>query len=143
MCSLLFTCPILFHPRAWEMWLHLDRLSLRLAWISCSDHSFPAQFSLLKADSNLPLQPLTLARCSGLKAPPLSLQAPLSLSSDPVVTSCGHIASSCQPGTTPRKAALGLSYFISLSNLTLTLTDKDKREAKPQGVTSIFQTPPD
>ena len=61
---------------------------------------------------------------------------------DPVVTPCRHTASSCQPGITPRKAALGLSYFISLPNLTLTLTDKDKREAKHQGVTRTIQASP-
>ena len=116
--------------------------SLWLAWISSSDHAFPAQSAFLNAASHLPPQPLTSAQSSGLKAPPLSLHTPLSLSYDPVVTSCRHIASSCQPGITPRKAALGLSYFISLPNLTLTLTDKDKREAKRQGLTSIIQGPP-
>lgn len=100
------------------------------------------QFGILNADSRFPPQPLTLAQVSGLRVPPLSLHIPLSLSSDLVVTFCWHIASSCQPGITPRKAALGLSYFISLPNWTLTLTDKDKREAKPQGITSIIQAQP-
>ena len=87
-------------------------------------------------------QPLTSARSSGLKAPPPSPHTPFSLSSDLVTTSCRHTASSCQPGITPRKAALGLSYFISLPNLTLTLTDKDKGAAKRQGIARIIQAPP-
>lgn len=123
------------------MWLCFD-VSL------CDWPGFHAQTTPFQPDldflvlTRIYSQPLTLAGSSGLKAPLLSLHAPLSLSSDPVMTSYRHIASSCQPGTTPRKAALGLSYFISLPNLTLTLTDKDKREAKPQGVTSIIQAPP-
>lgn len=128
-------CPgtlFLFYPQAWEMWWHFDCFSLWLAWISYSDHNCPAQVSFLNADSNLPPRCLTIARSSGFKEPHLSLHTPLPLSSDPVVTSCQPIASSCQPGTTPRKAALGLSYFISLPNLTLTLTDKDREKPNPR-----------
>ena len=116
--------------------------SLLLAWISSSDHASPAQFTFPNAERFYLPQPLTSARSSGLKAPPPSPHTPFSLSSDLVTTSCRHTASSCQPGITPRKAALGLSYFISLPNLTLTLTDKDKGAAKRQGIARIIQAPP-